>query len=1088
MLERSRGSPKVLMVSSLFVLAAFVSAEAGWFFFSDEVYLETNQQGKENPKSLAFAPKTTDYLFDYEAGYISGGNFNIADGGSSRARILSLNLLPRYQLRKLPGADSESPALSPLSVVPKAQTPTFHNQELFVNGQKSFGVSYSPAGEVDFQQSLSLALRGKLSEKVGFSANISDRNLPSGSGSFSKRLDQFDQLGLSFNFPNGSLNLGDVFFKNSSGNFLNFERKVSGLGFAFGSSNESLAVAFGSGPGEFRTVELPGQEGKQGPYYLGSARSFIVPGSEKVYLDGELLTSGREADYEVDYDRGSITFSPRRPVTAFSRIRIEHEFQSGPYAKNIVAARSTTALAGRKFNLRFGYLGTKDKLDSPLIKGLSNAEKERLAAAGADSSAVVRDGVVFVGSGMADYSAALDSAGNKFYRYAGKNAGDYQVNFSLARGGPGDYRYLGGGVYEYLGKGKGAYLPVLYLPVPTADGGASLGLEYSPKNFLSFLEFSLSEANRNLFSRQAGVKSTGSAFLGGMRWQNSDSPALKLEAKLKRREADFRYLGKKETNEAAYRWNLLPGEESLGQTEGEVSLAANWGWGESRFGLSGLSLENKRKSGLGESELSLSPASWLTLKSKTEAGRSNSAYGHYRTKSSATGRWGHFILSSTVEREKANPFLGQNLEIRQRWSHKVEYQTYFLEGAYGSRAGFGGPAPANLRPSGWGVLSRFFEFRLGSSPIHLGDHFSSEGSLTWRRTKENRKQINRAYLFLKSNYLNSGWRASFAHELLPVESPLEINSYLDVGRGNGSYRYENGGYVSDPYGNFDLISETAGETLTVSRVRQNWELAWEPYRHIVSRPNFWSQVSWRAVFNFDADLSGRRPSAHLLPVFSLSQSRRHELEFRQTVSYLPASRKLRMELSWSEKGSRRSYLNYGSGAASPAALTDKNERKIEAATTLYGQRLTQSYSAGYSCKNSGAGFWAPYRLQGMSLKGEWWYAFNPTLSASLGSRFYGDRELKGGRPTQSISFLPKLVFSFPNRGRAEAGLTTTSVSGSPVSYEQAEGNLKGLNLDYNLNFEYRLGPKLSASASFFGSQRPRLGKTQRASTHLSYLF
>ncbi|MGH8004941.1 MAG: hypothetical protein ACRECJ_09495, partial [Limisphaerales bacterium] len=62
------------------------------------------------------------------------------------------------------------------------------------------------------------------------------------------------------------------------------------------------------------------------------------------------------------------------------------------------------------------------------------------------------------------------------------------------------------------------------------------------------------------------------------------------------------------------------------------------------------------------------------------------------------------------------------------------------------------------------------------------------------------------------------------------------------------------------------------------------------------------------------------------------------------------------------------------------------------------------------------------------------------------------------------------------------------VFGQPVSFEQADGNLKGLNLDYSWSLEYRLGSKLSASASFLGTQRPRLGKSQRASTHLSYLF
>jgi hypothetical protein len=405
------------------------------------------------------------------------------------------------------GGESPVAVVTPLVTVQKVRQPAFRKEELFISGQKSFGFSYSPSGEVDFRQSLSLALRGKFSDKSGFSANLSDRNLPYGSGSFSKRLDQFDQIGFAFNFPQGSLNLGDIFFKSGPGSFLNFERKISGLALAFNHPKESLGVAFGAGPGEFRTVEMAGQEGKQGPYSLASGQSFIVPGSEKVYLDGEILTSGREADYEIDYERGSLIFSPRRPIGSFSRIRAEYEFQSGPYAKNIWAARSASGFAGDKLKLRLGFLGSKEKLDSPLMKSLSVEEKERLAAGGADSAAAFRDGGVFVGAGQGDYAVFLDSTSQRRYRNVGSGQGDYRVRFSLARGSPGAYRYLGGGIYEFAGTGKGAYLPVLYLPVPTSQTGANLGVEFAPKNFSTFLEFSLAEADRNLFSSRPGVQS-----------------------------------------------------------------------------------------------------------------------------------------------------------------------------------------------------------------------------------------------------------------------------------------------------------------------------------------------------------------------------------------------------------------------------------------------------------------------------------------------------------------------------------------------------------------------------------------------------
>ncbi|MCI0329385.1 MAG: hypothetical protein L0196_00320 [candidate division Zixibacteria bacterium] len=964
----------------------------------------------------------------------------------------------------------------------------FKREEFFISGQKSFGLTYSPAGDAEFSQSLSLALKGKLSERVGFSANLSDRNLPSGTGNFSKRLEQFDQIGFGFNFPQGNLSLGDVFFKGNTGRFLNFERKISGLGMAVHTPRESLAVGLGSGPGEFGTAELAGQEGKQGPYYFASGRNFVVPGREKVYLDGELLNSGREADYEVDYERGSLTFTPRRAISGFSRIRVEYEFQNGPYAKNILAAHSAALLAGGTIRLRAGYLTARDRMDAPVLSGLSAEEKERLAAAGSDSSTAVREGAVFVGQGKGSYAAFLDSSGSRQYRYVGQGAGDFAVSFSLARRGSGDYRYLGGGIYEYVGKGRGAYLPVLYLPMPSSDRGTSLGLEFGPRNFLGFVEAAFSEANPNLFSRRPGNKTDGSAVVGGLRWQSSETPAVKVEGRLRKREAGFQYLGRRDENEAAYRWNLLPGEENQTQTQGELSMAVNGGWLQSRFNLGGLALADGRQNGLGESEVSLSPFGWLTLESRTEAGRSNRQSGHYRTKNSATGRWGSFAVTSSVEREKGNPFLGRNLEIRQRWGEKIEYKTYFLETSFGNRAGYPNEESATSGASGWGVVSRFVQMRLGSSPVRVGEKFSTEGMVGWRRTDERGRDFGKGYLFLKSNYLDGGKRLVFLHELSPVEAPSEVYSYADVGAGNGSYRYENGGYVSDPYGNFTLVSEPAGETLAVYRVRQNWEMGWEPYHRFGTTAGFWSQVSCRASFSFDGDFTRPKERTAILPVLGLSESRRHELEFRQTVAYSPETRKSRWELLWQERNSRRSYLSTAAGSASFYAGSGRNERKLDFAVSFYGEKLTQNYALGYLQKNSSLGFWSPFKIRGVGFKSEWLYAFNRTVSFSLGGRLYRDKEQITGKPSLLAGSSPKLILSFPGRGRAEAGVGLTRVFDEPASFEQAEGNLKGANLDYSLNLEYRIGPKLSATGSFLGTQRPRLGASQRASTHLSYLF
>lgn len=67
-----------------------------------------------------------------------------------------------------------------------------------------------------------------------------------------------------------------------------------------------------------RTVDLEA-DGTAGPFQLPDR--FLLPQREKVWVDGHLLTRGQE--YQLDYNRGLITFSEPPPLAA--NIRVEYE-------------------------------------------------------------------------------------------------------------------------------------------------------------------------------------------------------------------------------------------------------------------------------------------------------------------------------------------------------------------------------------------------------------------------------------------------------------------------------------------------------------------------------------------------------------------------------------------------------------------------------------------------------------------------------------------------------------------------------------------------------------------------------------------
>src|SRR5204863_481541 len=90
--------------------------------------------------------------------------------------------------------------------------------------------------------------------------------------------------------------------------------------------------------------------GKQGPYLLpdegGATGRPVVPGSERVWLDGERLSRGEAADYSMDDDRGRLTFTSRRPITSASRIAVDYEVANTAYRRSALAMPSENRIVG----------------------------------------------------------------------------------------------------------------------------------------------------------------------------------------------------------------------------------------------------------------------------------------------------------------------------------------------------------------------------------------------------------------------------------------------------------------------------------------------------------------------------------------------------------------------------------------------------------------------------------------------------------------------------------------------------------------------------------------------------------------------
>ena len=138
---------------------------------------------------------------------------------------------------------------------------------------------------------------------------------------YSQSLDEFDQILLELYSDQWNIRAGDVDLQNSAKLFWAFQKKFRASHWPEewhkDGSQTSAFMAGGLVQGVFQRSQFTADEGNQGPYKLsgpnGELYILIVSGSERVYVNGLLLTRGENADYVIDYNAGELKFNPPFP-------------------------------------------------------------------------------------------------------------------------------------------------------------------------------------------------------------------------------------------------------------------------------------------------------------------------------------------------------------------------------------------------------------------------------------------------------------------------------------------------------------------------------------------------------------------------------------------------------------------------------------------------------------------------------------------------------------------------------------------------------------------------------------------------------
>lgn len=422
--------------------------------------------------------------------------------------------------------DPEAVAL-PVPLRPGASTPgegLLRMDGLQSTGSITRGITVGNRQDLSLQSAMNLQLSGNISEEIAINAVISDQDIPFQPDGTTRQIQDFDKVFIELTGLGRKLVAGDFELERPQGYFMNFSRRAQG-GMAsyttrahdeglLGGAEVQLSAAGAIAKGKYVRNQLTAVEGNQGPYKLSGAsnESYIVvlAGTERVFIDGVLLTRGMDHDYVIDYNMAEISFTSRRIIARESRIVAEFEYAERNYARSVLFSGAN--IQTEKAALRINFFSEQDHKNQSLYQELTDERIERMAAAGddlsrafdwnVDSTGFRNDRVMYF---LTD-SLGFDSV---FVFSTDPERAVYTLGFSLVGEGNGNYRQISsaanGRVFQWVapsnGLKQGTHEPIVLLVTPKKAQMLSIGSSYMLSQRTSAgLEFALSNQDINLFS------------------------------------------------------------------------------------------------------------------------------------------------------------------------------------------------------------------------------------------------------------------------------------------------------------------------------------------------------------------------------------------------------------------------------------------------------------------------------------------------------------------------------------------------------------------------------------------------------------
>lgn len=497
-------------------------------------------------------------------------------------------LAPVYTLRPVDVSPAEPAATdtrgAAREVVVRPETESV-SPSLVFGGTKSVSFSTGTNQGSQLDQSLEATVEGKLTPTISVRALLSDNNLPIQPEGNTEELEYFDRVFVEVEGPRARAAVGDISLDNRTSTFSPLVRQLRGFSGGAWAARGRANVAGAQTKGQFRSVTFRGTTGLQGPYAILSpartTRDVIIAGTERVSIDGLRAERGPNRDYIIDYDAGSITFTPRRLITTDTEIAVDFEATAEDFGRSTLLGGAERVQLGGGVAMSVLYAREADDQGDPKSTALSDDDVDVLKAAGDDENAAVTGGVVATDPGEGSYVLvpADTLAGTPEHFLFDELTGNFQVSFVEVAANAGDYRRAGissrGTPYfEFVGANLGSYVVGRRLPLPTSNDVATarIGRETGVLTFDA--EWNVSQHDANLFSSLDdgdNVGNAGQARIGLERGGDWRFGIAGLASVLEERFASF------DRSRPAYYyrdWNLEDVPLAGRETTQEVTLSA----------------------------------------------------------------------------------------------------------------------------------------------------------------------------------------------------------------------------------------------------------------------------------------------------------------------------------------------------------------------------------------------------------------------------------------------------------------------------------------------------------------------------------